>query len=76
MAKNKLSDLNDHMFMQLERLNDESLSGDKLKEEVTRTQAISSLAREVIAGGHLLLRAKLAAENNISGQLSLPPMLG
>ena len=64
------------MFMQLERLNDESLSGDKLKEEVTRTQAISSLAREVIAAGHLLLRAKLAAENNISGQLSLPPMLG
>lgn len=56
--KNKLVDLNDHLFLQLERLNDEELNGEKLEEEINRSKAVGDIAKNIIANGQLLLESK------------------
>jgi hypothetical protein len=45
MAKNKLTDLRDHLFEQLERLKD--CESDKLAEEVNRAEAIVKLSQAI-----------------------------
>ena len=52
--RNTLGDLNNHLFMQLERLSDEELSGEGLKEEVLRSRAITSVAKEIIANADIV----------------------
>lgn len=64
--KNTLGDLNNHLFAQLERLNDEDLTGDKLAEEIRRTEAVTDVASQIIANGALVLKAKVAYEDNLS----------
>lgn len=48
MAKNTLSDLNNHLFAQLERLSDEGLSDENLNKEIERSKAISTVAKTII----------------------------
>lgn len=58
MMKNKLIDLNNHLFAQLERLSDEDVKGDQLKEELERSKAITNIGREIISNASLVLKAK------------------
>jgi len=44
-VKNKLSDLNNHLFAQLERLSDEDLPPEKVEQEVARSDALVAVAR-------------------------------
>ena len=55
--KNKLSDLNNHLFEELERLNDESLSGEQLQEERERAKTMANIAQTIINNGELALKA-------------------
>ena len=55
--KNRLSDLVDHLFSQCERLNDEALVGERLREEISRSGAMSVVARQIIDAGELALKA-------------------
>jgi hypothetical protein len=55
--KNKLTDLNDHLFAQLERLNDEELSAEEVKTEIERSRAVASIAKEIVSGAQTRLRA-------------------
>lgn len=55
--KNKLSDLNDHLFAQLERLSDEDLTAEQVEQEVKRTGALVSVADQIIRNADLTFKA-------------------
>ena len=76
--QNTLTDLNNHLFAQLERLGDEDLTGDKLQEEITRAKAVSNIATQIISNGSLVLKAKTFAQEYGIGEKDekeMPPML-
>lgn len=58
--KNKLIDLNNHLFAQLERLSEEDLAGDKLLQEIDRSKAITCIANSIIGNAKLALDAQKA----------------
>ncbi len=62
--KNKLIDLNDHLFAQIERLGDEELSADDIEREAKRGEAIVRVADAIIDTAKTTLAAcKLVAEH-------------
>ncbi len=72
--KNKLVDLNNHLFAQMERLSDEDITHDKMKEEIDRSKAITNLAAQMIANARLVLDAQVKIND---GLIKKPPaMLG
>lgn len=77
-VKNTLEDLNNHLFMQLERLGDEDLKGDQLSEEINRAKAVSDIATQIISNGSLALKAETFKQEYCivnKTDRKLPPML-
>lgn len=71
--KNKLLDLNNHLFAQIERLSDEELSEEALAKEVKRTEAIIRVGEQIISNAALALSgAKLVAEYGGKFETMLP----
>ena len=61
--KNKLSDLNNHLFAELERLGDEDLKGEELAAEVERAKSISNISSQIVQNANVQLKVlKLQAE--------------
>lgn len=74
MAKNKLTDLNDHLFAQLERLGDEDLSSEDLKLEVERAKSISAISKDIISNAALKLEATKFTIEHMPSNQKLPEL--
>ena len=72
--KNKLIDLNNHLFEQMERLNDDDLKGENLGQEISRAKAMSFVASQIIGNAKLALDACKAINDGLIK--SAPKMLG
>lgn len=46
-VKNRQIDLDNHLFAELERLGDESLTDEQLEKEIRRAKAISNVAQQI-----------------------------
>lgn len=55
--KNKLSDLNNHLFAQLERLSDEELTPEQIENEAKRGAAIVAVADTIVRNAALQIQA-------------------
>lgn len=72
--QNKLSDLNNYLFAQIERLDDESLSGEQLDHEVKRAMAITDVAEQIIETGQLQVKACSLA-HEVGAAFNVPQLL-
>lgn len=74
MARNTSADLNNHLFEQIERLNDTELEADQLETEINRSKAMVDVSKQIIENSKLALDAqKLRAE--YTGKVDLPRMI-
>ena len=72
--KNTLVDLNNHLFEQLERLNDDDLTDKELEKEIRRAKSMASIAQAIVANAGLGIKAeRLRVEHRNS--VNLPEML-
>lgn len=73
--KNTLSDLNNYLFEQMERLNDESLTDEQLEKEIVRSKAIQGVAQTIVNNATLALNTMKQIYEQ-GDKMVLPPVLG
>ena len=74
-ARNTLYDLNNHLFEQLERLNDDELTDEQLEKEIKRTDAMTDIATQIISNAHVVLKATELKMEHARGDVAVPRML-
>lgn len=72
MPRNKITDLNDHLFAQLERLNDEDLTPEKLQVEIERAKAVAAVASNIIGLAKVTVDAAKLLDKNDRLKNDLP----
>lgn len=70
-----MMDLNNHLFEQMERLNDEDLSTDELEKEIKRAKAMTDVSSQIIANAALGISAEKLKAQYGNQNIKLPRML-
>ena len=74
--KNTLSDLNNILFEQLERLSDDALTDEELEKQLKKTDQIVKVSEKIIANSELAFKAIQHKDKFYgTGGKQLPPML-
>ena len=74
--RNKLTDLNNILFEQLERLQDDDISDEDFEKELQRTSAVTKVSKVIIDTAALSLQAFKAVNEIGSDQKVEVPLLG
>jgi hypothetical protein len=75
-VKNNLSDLNDHLFAQMERLGVEGITPEQLEIEVKRAEAMVAVADQISSNADLQLRAARLFADHGAAVLPMLPQIG
>lgn len=75
MTRNTLMDLNNHLFEQMERLNDDELSDDKLAKEIQRAKSMSDVSAKIIDNAKLALDAEMYKAEYGGNAVTMPKMI-
>ena len=73
--KNTLSDVHNHMMVQLEALSEESLQGDALDAAILRAKASCGIAGAITANARLVLDAYEAQAEAMGSRAGPPPAM-
>lgn len=73
---NTLVDLNNYLFEQIEKLNDADLKGEKLREEINRSKALTDISKTIIENANTILSAKRLQVDTLGrSTVTIPKML-
>ena len=76
--KNTLTDLNNYLFEQIERICDDSLTDEQLDKELRKTDSIVKVSEKIIQNGELAFRTMQHLDQygyNAASARAVPPML-
>lgn len=74
--KNSLSDLNEKLLAEMDRLTDPKLEGEKLNEEIKRADVVAKIGAVVVNNANTVLRTvDLMLEYGVSGQVPDPLLM-
>lgn len=73
--KNKLTDLNDYLFEELENLMDKDLTQEELDREIKISKQVVSVSQTIINNANLLLQAKKHFDREGANNGKIAPLL-
>ena len=75
LVNNWFHNIYNHLFEQLERLNDEELTDEELEKEIKRTDAMKDIATQIIANANIVLKATELNMEYSRNEVNVPQML-